>query len=357
MSKSADLINYSPDFKNIEKLIDDGLVNKIQHPENKELTLYNYRKSAQCTKKWSKDLMICRGLVVRDKEIIARPFPKFFNHFEFSSAYNNILKGPWEAFEKMDGSLGILYKFAEEDYRICTRGSFSGAQAQWATQLIKSNPRYRNFKPREGLTYLFEIIYPENRVVVDYGNLADIFLLEVIETSTGKRVSVDTNEHPFKFTKPLFIANFLEEVAQKPEAKNAEGYILIKDNFRIKFKFKEYMRLHAIMSDCTTIAIWRCLKQGIPLTQILERVPDEFYDWVVEKETEIRGNYNAIINNLKETVQCIPTRCVEEGPKAVWQYLMDNSADPALCMNLYRGKELPNNLWDRVKPEMEKPFL
>ncbi len=37
----------------------------------------------------------------------------------------------------------------------------------------------------EGCTYLFEILYPENRIVVDYGKTEDLILLDVIDVGSG----------------------------------------------------------------------------------------------------------------------------------------------------------------------------
>ncbi len=34
-------------------------------------------------------------------------------------------------------------------------------------------------------TYLFEIIYPENRIVIDYGDSDDLILLSIINNETG----------------------------------------------------------------------------------------------------------------------------------------------------------------------------
>ena len=42
------------------------------------------------------------------------------------------------------------------------------------------------FCPKPGKTYLFEIIYPENRIVVDYGDYKGLVLIDVIDNETGK---------------------------------------------------------------------------------------------------------------------------------------------------------------------------
>jgi hypothetical protein len=40
----------------------------------------------------------------------------------------------------------------------------------------------------DGFTYLFEIIYPENRIVVDYNGEERLVLLGIINTETGEEL-------------------------------------------------------------------------------------------------------------------------------------------------------------------------
>lgn len=42
--------------------------------------------------------------------------------------------------------------------------------------------------PVAGWTYLFEIIYPSNRIVLDYGRTDDLMLLGAVQISTGTAV-------------------------------------------------------------------------------------------------------------------------------------------------------------------------
>ena len=70
------------------------------------LKLLNYTHRAQFKKSWCGELMIARGLVVReDGMIVARPLPKFFNAYELKGPRP---KGPFEVYEKLDGSCIIM---------------------------------------------------------------------------------------------------------------------------------------------------------------------------------------------------------------------------------------------------------
>jgi len=114
----------------------------------------------------------CRGLIVDTEtgEVIIRPFQKFFNYEEVPNEV------PWETSEyiyvqeKMDGSLGILFRY-KDDWILATRGSFTSTQAVRGMEILKS--KYDLNKFEHTVAYLVEIIYPENRIVVDYGRRKD----------------------------------------------------------------------------------------------------------------------------------------------------------------------------------------
>ena len=154
-----------------------------------KLTIYNYSKECQHKGEWNETTLNCRGLVLDENDnIIARPLPKFFNDFELEKMGINFPKEEFDVYEKMDGSLGILYK---EDgiYKIATRGSFDSEQAIEGTKIL--HEKYSNIKFKDGITYLFEILYPENRIVVDYGNTRDLVLLAMIDTKTGNDIPLE----------------------------------------------------------------------------------------------------------------------------------------------------------------------
>ena len=90
----------------------------------------------------------------------------------------------FEAFEKLDGSMGVLYIMPDGEKAIASRGSFVSDQAKFATEYL--NEKYSEVRFLPQYTYLFEIIYPENRIVLDYGNKKEIVLLAIRENHTGR---------------------------------------------------------------------------------------------------------------------------------------------------------------------------
>lgn len=148
----------------------------------------NYTPKAQFNRVWTPTTMTCRGLILRvDKpwphstkieEVVALPWSKFYNVGEEGRLPSTPVV---DVTEKADGSLGILHR-SNGEYKIATRGSFASNQALWATERLK---RHKIVLP-ENLTLLFEIIYPENRVVIDYGQREDLVLLGVRDRFTGE---------------------------------------------------------------------------------------------------------------------------------------------------------------------------
>ena len=202
------------------------------------LKLLNYTYRAQFKKKWCGELMIARGLVVReDGMIVARPLPKFFNDYELKGAKPT---GPFEVYEKLDGSC-IIMGFYEGKPFFCTRGSFVSHQSIKAEEIYYS--KYGNLELDHAYTYCFEIIYPKNKIVVDYGEITDLFLFAKIHTATGMEAPI-TNTG-FKCVQKLDLSQSIEKLKQIDEV-NKEGFVVkfTEDNFRMKIKFPSYISLH-----------------------------------------------------------------------------------------------------------------
>jgi RNA ligase len=164
----------------LPEMLREGYVCVQRHP-TVPLYIYNYTSKAQYERVWNEVTLQCRGLILdANGRVVARPFRKFFNLEEVQ----DLPAGPFEVYEKLDGSLGILYWLGDEAY-LATRGSFASEQSRRANGILQA--RYRHVLPRldRGHTYLFEIIYPENRIVVNYGGREDLVLLAVVDTATG----------------------------------------------------------------------------------------------------------------------------------------------------------------------------
>ncbi len=153
----------------LNSYVERGLVLANRH-KSLQLTIYNYSRTCQYDSAWDEVTLQCRGLIMDDSgEIVARGFNKFFNYEEAAGAGQIPIKGDYVYVqEKMDGSLGILFHYADE-WHMATRGSFHSEQAVEGLRILKE--KYNNLLAFErSVSYLCEIIYPANRIVVDYGS-------------------------------------------------------------------------------------------------------------------------------------------------------------------------------------------
>lgn len=332
------------DIQVLHELIANDYIN-VQKHNTADLYIYNYSAKAQYDKVWNEWTLACRGLIMNaDYEVMARPFRKFFNWGEVENQV--IPQESFKVYEKMDGSLGILYWIDEIPY-IATRGSFNSDQAKVATEMLHTI--YANSIPLldKTKTYLFEIIYPENRIVVDYGNTRALVLLGVIDTKTGEEYLLE--QIGFEVVKLYDGINDLYQL-KKLEESNREGYVIkFADGLRLKVKFDEYQRVHQIITRVSNINIWEHLKEGNDLTDILDRVPDEFYDWVKLTEQQLFNNFKSIEAKAKSEFKVFDTR------KDTALYYQTCSY-PAVLFKMMEDKPYEQIIWKMLRPKFEKPF-
>ena len=84
--------------------------------------------------------------------------------------------------------------------------------------------------------------------------------------------------------------------------------IKFKSNYRLKVKFEEYTRIHRIVTQVSSLSIWEYLKSGEPLDEILERVPDEFYNWVKNTKNELEAEFSEIEEQAKTDYKVLDSR-------------------------------------------------
>ena len=337
------------DINKIHPYIKKKLVNEQEHPDFPHLHIYNYTNLCQIQGAWDAVTLQCRGLIIDTSsgEVIARPFPKFFN---LEERKHEIPDEEPHIYEKYDGSLGILYWVNDIPY-IATRGSFTSEQALWATEWFRRNVSdYVQFERSK--TYLFEIIYPENRIVVQY-DFAGLVFLSARDTHTGREHfdEVQSPILPPKRYPPMGL-----DMLKKLERDNAEGFVVLypKSGLRIKLKFDEYKRLHRIVTNVSPRSIWDALRNNSDLNEILERVPDEFYNWVKEWQVKLLAHYDEeekMAQQSYRAVKNIETR----KDQALW--LKSNAPKTmGIVFAMLDGKDYKQLIWRGLKPKTEDAF-
>jgi len=339
-------------LEKLNKYYEDGLLYKQVHP-SLPLTIWNYTEKVQYENLWDSVTLMCRGLVTDDTgDIVATPFQKFFNIEEgkFEPTEN------FEVYEKMDGSLGIVFWYRGQ-WVVATRGSFTSDQAIKAKELLK---KYNTDIMFRNLTFCFEIIYKNNRIVCDYKDYEGLVLLGTFDKN-GKETDVEIwREYGFDVVKKYDGIKDFKEL--KEMVKNdQEGFVVkFSNGDRIKVKGVEYLRLHKIMTNVTTTGIWEYLKNGEDVMELLKDVPDEFYNKIKSYVKDLRYSHFQISEdagkrfdykmygkyNDKEPI-------TDRKEFAEWVFTQPKHLSGILFRMLDK-KDYSEIIWNLIRPEFKK---
>ena len=328
----------------LKSMVEHGYVHQKKHP-SADYFIYNYSPMAQYEGVWNEITMQCRGLILdSNHNYIATPFTKFFNLGEMEN--QQIPQETFEVYDKMDGSLGILYWLDGLPF-IATRGSFESDQAIRATEMLRTIYVDCISKLDKSATYLFEIIYPENRIVLDYNGEEALYLLAIIDMASGEDKELE--DIGFPVVKRMDGVKDIHEL-KLLEAENKEGFVIkFKSGLRYKVKFEEYLRIHRIVTQVSSVSIWEYLVKGQSFEEVLDKVPDEFYQWVKETQLTLTNQYVEIERQVNLEFKVLGTR------KETALYFL-TCKYPTVLFAMLDQKPYGSIIWKMLKPEFERPY-
>jgi len=352
------------DLNILNDYLEKGLVVKNNHP-TLPISIWNYSRTCQYENKWDEITKQCRGLILdQEGNVIAKGFDKFFNIEEHKP--EEIPNEPFEVFEKLDGSLGILFWY-EGKWILSSKGSFTSEQAIKGKEILDS--KYNVHPIPKGYTTLVEIIYPQNMICVNYGDDESLVVLSMISNASGKEleynslklIGEETNMPTVKSYDGISDYKTLKSMIDKYR----EGYVIrFRNGFRMKIKGNEYVRLHRILTGFSNVDIWEYLKDGKDINELLDRVPDEFDKWVKTtirdlrySKMSIQENAGKLYDNFIENLSGHP-RYGELPPKkeiAEWVMIQEEFLRPIL-FRMFDNKDYSDYIWKLVRPKYTKPF-
>jgi RNA ligase len=240
------------------------------------LEVYTYTNGCRFENRWDLFSLLARGLILDPQagQVVATPFPKFFNYGELIPSLPD---EPFEVTEKIDGSLGILFHHGGR-WRIATKGRLTSEQAVWANGFLSRRVDTRAFSP--GTTYLLEIVYLQNRIVIPYSfeglvllgaygedghELTRPQLLEVAERAGLQLVE----SHTYSTIDELLMT-------ARGLPRTREGFVVrFRSGLRIKLKGEEYCRIHRLVCYCTPLTLWEAMMNGDDLDALRRELPEE----------------------------------------------------------------------------------
>lgn len=363
----------------VNALLSQGYLISSKHP-TADLTIYNYSNKSQYEGYWNDITRQCRGLILDSNGVAhSATFNKFFNHGQTS--LTQVPEGEaFFAYEKMDGSFAASYFIGDEVF-LCTKGSFNFTYVDTAMEILNTQYAKAKVKMQKGKTYIFELIFPAGRIVVDYGDRRDLVLTAVFDIETGDELDLDTENPGFPTPSVEFhpAGTDVESLISRNE-KNREGFVFkfVPSGHRMKGKYADYVYQHRIITNVTTYDIWEALRtEGGISEDILTQVPDEFHDWVKLKEKLIREDYDNLVNKaiglFGEAIAEVekdrnnPAISFEHHQRALFAAQAKKYAPlSGLLFNIFNdymeGKLLgqslrdSRNVWMMVKPAYERPF-
>lgn len=278
----AQTMNFDTLWDGLQKAKEKGFVGEKVSGDG--LHIFCYTRDCSYKYAWDKFTILARGLILdsENKKVIATPFPKFFNVGEVSGLdndYDAIPHEPFDIWEKMDGSLIIIFWY-KDSWRTATKFSFMSAQSLWAKDFLQEKCR------REYLikthTYMCEAVYPQNRIVINYPK-SDLYMLGAYRSDGTEyhnlelmRVSSNVGM-PMPKRYPSQNVKALQELAKSLPADH-EGFVLrYISGKRFKIKGDEYKRLHALISKITPLAVWNAMKDDEDMVELKKQLPEEFW--------------------------------------------------------------------------------
>lgn len=284
---------------------DYGIIHK-QSVDNPSLYLFKYDQiRSPMTEQLVQE---CRGLIL-DKEknwnIVCFPYTKFFNYGETNAATLDL--NSTYAYPKLDGSLMSLYYYNNK-WCVATSGNPDAAGPIYSTgnntisfkeffwktwnELGYSLPSVK----AKGFCFMFELISPFNRVVVNY-KTNNIILHGIKDLFTNLELDIN-NKDIYSWKEEIGIANWhyckkipfnnIEELINTTEELDPlqqEGFILVDGNFnRVKIKNSSYVRLHHVRSNVSFKSILEIIRNNEG-EEFLQYFP-EYKDLYIEVETK-----------------------------------------------------------------------
>ena len=256
----------------------------------------------------------CRSIVINvvSDEIAILPFNKFFNINELDETNIDVVKERMlnaksiEITDKLDGSMqcGRFY-----NNKIIMSGSKSlSVNDSWRLadgyKMLTTNENYvQMLAENPDLTFIFEYLsYEDSHVVIysedDYG----LHLIGVRNTITGELYSYNVMlDYAKKYnvkTTTLFVDKTLDEIMDSLDdykSNEKEGFVLNIDNFMVKIKYNDYVAMHKILSQRSSInLIIKAIGDGI-FDDFISKIPTSYRQRVLDVAKKI-FKYISLIN-------------------------------------------------------------
>lgn len=333
------------DLKVLNQYKSDGWLVSQKHPDL-PLTIWNYSINTTFAGHWDDITLQCRSLVVDDEgNIVGRPFPKFFNIEE----NRHVPHEEFDIWAKLDGSLILVFNHNKQ-WIVTSRSSFTSEHAIKARELFLKTKF--EVLPVDR-TYCFELIAPFNRVVVNYDGAEKLIMTGCFSNVTDREYDI----HDTYFKDHYELVEKFEGLDWRNikdlNWKNSEGFVVrFANGSRCKIKFEDYIRLHRIMTNISEKNIFKALMDNVPITTLLEDVPDEFFNEIKDIEVKFYGMFLDIEVECFNAFNFLKSSNLISRKDFAVQILQQKYSH--VLFNMLDGKDYGQTIWNIIYNETFK---
>lgn len=317
------------DTQLLKEHCDRHFVKYITSPRLPHLVQLHYSDECQFESLWDSFNTRCRGTVVdlKNKKILNYPFDKFFNiEQKGAPSYDELVKlGPFVTTEKLDGTMIVLvYDRETNQYLTFSKGSLDNEFGTFANQFVPES--LKDSKLLEEYSLVFELIWYENKVVIDYsqkGVEQGLVLTGVRHNKSEKLLSVKetqgfADKHSLRTFKTYFFNGVDQVVTNVKELPfSEEGYVLRWDEEELLLKVKSpaYLAVHRFLSGLNDKNLLELLIEGKD-KEALDTCPEEYRNEVISA----LENYRKAALELRSQVYTLFAQAPKETRKefALW---------------------------------------
>jgi hypothetical protein len=138
---------------------------------------------------------------------------------------------------------------------------------------------------------------------------------------------------------------------------NREGFIVkFSNGMRVKIKFADYVRLHSIITNVSTKDIWKYVRDGKDINDLLDKVPDEFDAWVKQQVEKLEDDYNEILIAATNSFITINENLGQNSSKKDFALMALKSPYHAILFKMREKRSFAEIIWKMIEPAWSKPW-
>jgi RNA ligase len=180
---------------------------------------------------------------------------------------------------------------------------------------------------------LAEIIYPENKIIVNYGTDRKLVMLAAYHTHTEEEADLGSlrvvaESAGMEMAKEYFytIPQMIE--LQKTLPKDQEGFVVrFKSGLRVKIKGDEYCKIAKMISQMSYLSFWEAMKQGKVSNGYIIQLPEEFRAEFEPMVQKLEEQYRTVMSQIGEDLRQLPVVDIntKEGKKTIGLFLKEKN--------------------------------